>query len=235
MHLIELESALRQLRLGGMATVLETRLRQAQAEPMAPIDLIACLVSDELTRRSDRLLERRRKQAAFRDPDKSLDNFDFAFNPKMNRSLVFDLATGAFIGKREDSLFLGPGGTGKSHLAQAIGQAAILQGYKVLYRQTHVLLDELSDADAEGTRKEYMETVATVPLLIIDDFGMRKLPHTAAEDLARNRHATLRAFQHAPDVKSTRGRLGQAARRRCRRQRHARSSFASRTHLEVWP
>jgi DNA replication protein DnaC len=88
MHLIELESALRQLRLGGMAAVLETRLRQAQAEPMAPIDLIACLVSDELTRRSDRLLERRRKQAAFRDPDKSLDNFDFAFNPKMNRSLV---------------------------------------------------------------------------------------------------------------------------------------------------
>ncbi|MDQ2773818.1 MAG: IS21-like element helper ATPase IstB [Acidobacteriota bacterium] len=183
MHLIELESALRQLRLGGMAAVLETRLRQAQAEPMAAIDLIACLVSDELTRRSDRLLERRRKQAAFRDPDKSLDSFDFAFNPKMNRSLVFDLATGAFIGKREDSLFLGPGGTGKSHLAQAIGQAAILQGYKVLYRETHVLLDELSDADAEGTRKEYMETVATVPLLIIDDFGMRKLPHTAAEDL----------------------------------------------------
>jgi DNA replication protein DnaC len=172
MHLIELESALRQLRLGGMAAVLGTRLRQAQAEPMAPIDLIACLVSDELTRRSDRLLERRRKQAAFRDPDKNLDNFDFAFNPKMNRSLVFDLATGAFIGKREDSLFLGPGGTGKSHLAQAIGQAAILQGYKVLYRETHVLLDELSDADAEGTRKEYMETVATVPLLIIDDFGI---------------------------------------------------------------
>ena len=167
MHLIELESALRQLRLGCMAAVLETRLHQAQAEPMAPIDLIACLVSDELTRRSDRLLERRRKQAAFRDPDKSLDNFDFAFNPKVNRSLVFDLATGAFIGKREDSLFLGPGGTGKSHLAQAIGQAAIVQGYKVLYRETHVLLDELSDAD--GTRKEYMETVATVPLLIIDD------------------------------------------------------------------
>ena len=153
MHLIELQSALRQLRLGGMAAVLETRLRQAQAEPMAPIDLIACLVSDELTRRSDRLLERRRKQAAFRDPDKSLDNFDFAFNPKMNRSLVFDLATGAFIGEREDSLFLGPGGTGKSHLAQAIGQAAILQGYKVLYRETHVLLDELSDADADPHAK----------------------------------------------------------------------------------
>ena len=123
MNLIELQRALRQLRLGGMAAVLETRLRQAQAEAMAPIDLISCLVSDELMRRSERLLERRRKQAAFRDLQKTLDNFDFTFNPKINRSLVFDLATGAFIAKREDALFLGPGGTGESHLAQAIGQA----------------------------------------------------------------------------------------------------------------
>jgi DNA replication protein DnaC len=183
MNVIELERALRQLRLGGMASVLETRLRQAQVEPMAPIELISCLVSDELTRRADRLLERRRKQAGFRDPNCTLDNFDFSFNPTTNRSLVFDLATGAFINKREDALFLGPGGTGKSHLAQAIAQAVILQGYRVLYRETHVLLDELAEAVAEGTRKEYMESVATVPLLIIDDFGMRKLPHTAAEDL----------------------------------------------------
>jgi DNA replication protein DnaC len=183
MNLNELQRSLRQLRLGGMAGVLETRLRQAQAEPMAPIDLVSCLVSDELTRRSDRLLERRRKHAAFRDPHKNLDNFDFAFNPKMNRSLVFDLATGAFIGRHEDALFLGPGGTGKSHLAQAIGQAAILQGYKVLYRETHVLLEELADAALDGSRKRYMDSVSTVALLIIDDFGMRKLPQSAAEDL----------------------------------------------------
>jgi DNA replication protein DnaC len=182
-NVLELQRALRQLRLGGMAVVLETRLHQAQAEPMAPLDLVACLVTDELNRRSDRLLERRRKQAAFRDPHKTLDNFDFTFNPKMNRSLVFDLATCAFIGKREDALFLGPGGTGKSHLAQAIGQSAIQQGYRVLYRETHVLLDELAEAVIDGTRKEFMESVATVPLLIIDDFGMRKLPLTAAEDL----------------------------------------------------
>ena len=168
MNLIELERSLRQLRLGGMAAVLETRLHQAQAETMAPIDLISCLVSDELTRRADRLLERRRKQAGFRDADRTLDNFDFSFNPKMNRSLVFDLATGAFIAKREDALFLGPGGTGKSHLAQAIGQCAIQQGYKVLYRETHILLDELAEAVAEDTRKDYMESVSTVPLLIID-------------------------------------------------------------------
>jgi DNA replication protein DnaC len=183
MNIVELERSLRQLRLGGMAAVLETRLHQAQAEPMAPIDRIACLVSDELTRRADRLLERRRKQAGFRDPDKTLDNFDFTFNPKMNRSLIFDLASAAFIQRREDALFLGPGGTGKSHLAQAIGQAAIQQGYRVLYRETHVLLDELAEAVIDATRRQFMETLATLPLLIIDDFGMRKLPLTAAEDL----------------------------------------------------
>src|SRR5829696_4575993 len=183
MNLIELNQALRQLRLGGMAAVLETRLHQAQAEAMAPIDLISCLVNDELTRRGDRLLERRRKQAGFRDPLKLLDNFDFHFNQKMNRSLIFELAAANFVGRREDALFLGPPGSGKSHLAQAIGQAAIQQGYRVLYRETHVLLDELAEAIADGTRKEYMESVATVPLLIVDDFGMRKLPHTAAEDL----------------------------------------------------
>src|SRR6202158_136080 len=108
MNLIELNRALRQLRLGGIATVLEMRLHQAQVESMAPIDLISCLVSDELTRRGDRLLERRRKQAHFRDPQKTIDNFDFTFNKKMNRSLVFDLATGAFIARHEDALFFGP-------------------------------------------------------------------------------------------------------------------------------
>ena len=182
MNIIELKLALKQLRLGGIASVLETRLQQAQAEPMAPIDLISCLVSDELTRRGDRLLERRRKAAGFRDLH-SLDNFDFSFNKKMNRSLVFDLATANFIARHEDALFLGPPGTGKSHLAQAIGLAAIQQGYRVLYRETHTLLSDIAEATLDGTRKEQMELLSTVPLLIIDDLGMRKLPPTAAEEL----------------------------------------------------
>ena len=146
MNVIELQRALKQLRLGGIAAVLETRLHQAQTERMVPIDLISCLVSDELNRRSDRLLDRRRKAAEFRDPQKTLDNFDFTFNKKMNRSLVFDLATANFVAKHEDALFLGPPGSGKSHLAQAIGQAAIQQGYRVLYREAHTLINDLADA-----------------------------------------------------------------------------------------
>ena len=183
MNLVELDLALRKLRLSGIAAVLETRLRQAQTETMAPIDLVSVLVADELVRREDRLLERRHKHARFRDPDRSLDSFDFDFNKKMNRALIHELATGRFITQREDALLLGPPGTGKSHLAQALGRAVIQQGYRVVYREAHTLLEELAEATLDGTRKAYLAELATVPLLIIDDLGMRKLPHTAAEDL----------------------------------------------------
>lgn len=183
MNPIELDRALRQLRLSGMAATLETRLRQALAEKLAPIDLISSLVADELQRRQDRLIGRRLKEARFRDPDRSLDSFDFDFNKKINRALVFELATARFVGQREDVPLLGPPGTGKSHLAQSIGRAAIAQGFRVIYREAHILIEELADATLDGTRKEYITELATVPLLIIDDLGMRKLPHTAAEDM----------------------------------------------------
>jgi DNA replication protein DnaC len=183
MNLVELDLALRKLRLSGMADVLETRLRQAQSEKMVPLDLVSALVSDELLRRQDRLFARRHKLARFRDPDRSLDSFDFDFNRKMNRALVYELATARFVAQREDVLFLGPPGTGKSHLAQAIGRAAIHQGHRVVYREAHTLIEEIADATLDGTRKDYLAELATVPLLIVDDLGMRKLPHTAAEDL----------------------------------------------------
>jgi DNA replication protein DnaC len=183
MNLTELDRALRKLRLSGMADVLEARLHHAQVEHLAPLDLLATLVGDELQRRQDRLFDRRHQQAGFRDPASSLDRFDFDFNKKMNRALIFELATARFIGQREDALFLGPPGTGKSHLAQAIGRAAIQQGYRVLYYEAHTLLEAITDATLDGTRKTYLADLATVPLVIIDDLGMRKLPHTAAEDL----------------------------------------------------
>ena len=173
-----IQGVLSRARKHGAAAVEE-----ACAAALGRIDLISCLVSDALTRRTDRLRERRRKPAGFRDPGKTLDNFDVSFNPKLNRSLVFDLASGAFLRRCADAWFRGPGGTGKSHLAQAIGNAAIQQGERVLYRETHVFVEELADAVVSGTRKQFMEAIAAVPLRIIDDVGLRKLPWTAAEGL----------------------------------------------------
>jgi DNA replication protein DnaC len=181
--ILELTKALCHLRLGGMAALLELRLQHAQAERLAPLDFLSVLVTDELTRRADRLLERRRKQARFRDAGKTLDTFDFDFNRKLDRALIFQLATARFIAEHADVLFLGPPGSGKSHLAQALGHMAIQQGYQVRYREAFLLLEELADATLDGTRKAYVADLTTVPLLIIDDLAMRKLPMTAAEDL----------------------------------------------------
>jgi DNA replication protein DnaC len=182
-NILELQRALRQLRCSGIAASLEARLLEAQAGKLAPVDFLSRLVQDELARRQDRLLERRIKQAGFRDVGKRLDTFDFDFNKKMPRALIFELATARWVTQHEDALFQGPPGTGKSHLAQAIGFAVIQQGHRVFYREAHALVDDLAEAQLAGTRKDYLTHVTTVPLLIIDDLGMRKLPHTAAEDL----------------------------------------------------
>ncbi len=197
MNTIELARTLKQLRLSGMADVLETRLVQAQAENLVHLDFLSTLVGDELLRRQDRLHSKRLKEAAFRDVGRTLDRFDFDFNKKMNRKLVFELATARFVAQHEDALFLGPPGTGKSHLAQAIGLAVIQQGYRVLYREAHLLLEELADAQLAGERKLYIERVASVPLLIIDDLGMRKLPATAAEDLLE---IVMRRYERASTI-----------------------------------
>ena len=171
---------------------------------MAPIDLISTLVSDELTCRSQRLLARRHKQAQFRDANKQLDNFDFQFNPKMNRSLVFDLAAAGWIGRREDSLFLGPPGSGKSHIAQAIGHAVIQQGYRVLYREAHILLEELADATLDGKRKATHGTAHHRAASHHRRPGNAQAAADRRRGTAGNHHATLRASQFADHVEQTR-------------------------------
>ena len=166
-----------------MAAVLETRLRQAQTEKLTPIDLVSTLVSDELLRRQDRLLERRHKQARFRDPDRSLDTFDFDFNKKMNRALVYELATAASSRSARTRSFSGhrarARATWRRRSAAPRSSRATASSIARRTRCSRNSPTPRSMAPA----KIYLADLAAVPLLIIDDLGMRKLPHTAAEDL----------------------------------------------------
>ncbi len=179
----ELESALRKLRLSGMVAHLDPRTLEAQTDNWPHLDFLGALAQDELQIRQDRLLKRRITQARFRDPEKTLDGFDFAFNPKTDKKTIWELSSARFVDKRKDALFLGPPGTGKSHVAQAIGYAAILQGHRVLYRETHILLEELADASLDHTRKDFFQKLFAFDLLVIDDLGMKQLGKQSAEDL----------------------------------------------------
>lgn len=191
----ELDRSLRQLRLGGMADALAIRSQQARAESLGPLDFIGLLVHDELLRRSDRLIERRVKAAGFRD-QRTLDSFDWKFN-SLDRGLIFELASSRFIEQYEDVLLLGNAGVGKSHLAQAIGLAAIHAGFRVLYREAHVLFEDLLLAGATNERAKAIATYSEIPLLIIDDLGMRKLPANAAEDLLE---IIMRRYERASTI-----------------------------------
>ena len=192
----ELDRALRQLRLGGMADTLTVRAQQARAENLGPLDFVSLLVHDELERRRDRLVTRRIKEASFRDV-KTLDTFDWTFNTGIDRALIFELATGRFIERREDALLLGNPGCGKSHLAQAIGMAAIHGGFHVMYREAHRLFEDLVLADATDERAQSIATLSEIPLLIIDDVEMRKLPASAAEDLLE---IIMRRYERASTI-----------------------------------
>lgn len=121
------------------------------------------------------------KEADFRDR-KTLDTFNWGFN-RIDRALIFELATGKFIERREDVLMLGNAGVGKSHIAQALGMAAVHAGFRVLYREAHRLFEDLLLASVSGKRATYLAKLNEAPLLIVDDLGMRKLPANAAEDL----------------------------------------------------
>jgi DNA replication protein DnaC len=175
-------STLRQLRLSGLAQSLDVRLQEAAGHSLSHAEFLELILQDELTVRSDRQINRRTKAAAFRDP-RTLEDFDFSFNPSIKKKSIYDLATGAFVRQTRDVLLLGPPGVGKSHLVQAIGYCIIKSGFTVLYRSIFdVVRDFLHDQAIEGDEK-VLARYLKPELLIIDDMGMKQLPKRSGEYL----------------------------------------------------
>lgn len=177
-----LRSALKQLRLSGLLESLEVRLHEASGNALNHAEFLELLLQDELAVRSDRQVRRRVKAAQFREL-KTLEDFDWSFNPSIKRKQVFDLATCRFIRETRDVLFLGPPGVGKSFLAQAIGYQAIKCGFAVLYRSIFDVIRDFLHDEALGGEEKIMARYLKPDLLIIDDMGMKQLPKRSGEYL----------------------------------------------------
>ena len=179
---VQLMSNLKKLRLSGLASTLEVRLQEATGNQLNHQEFLELIVDDELAVRDDRAIARRIKKAGFREL-KSLEDFDFSFNPSIKRRQIMDLATGRFIRDKIDLLILGPPGVGKSHLVQAIGHQAARIGFTVLYRSIFDTITELTQAENFGDSIKTMNRYLKVDLLIIDDMGIKKLPKQSGEYL----------------------------------------------------
>ena len=174
----ELCPLLKQLRLSGILDSLDLRNRQAIDGKLAYTEFLAILIGDEVARREQKKLTMRLRRANFRG-EKTIEGFDFDRLPNLNRSLVKDLATGRYLAEKVSILIAGPCGTGKSHLAQALGHCAVRQGHDVMFTTQTQLVGSLHAARAIGSFERRFQQLARVPLLVVDDFGLKPLrpPH----------------------------------------------------------
>ena len=178
----QLEAKMKQIRLSGMVQSLPARLAQAQGGQLTHLEFLELLIADELAVRSDRLFVRRLKQAGIIEV-KDFSDFNWSFNPKLPRTRLCELATARFLREHVNVLLVGPPGVGKSHSVTAIAIGAIRAGHRVLIKNIFALADELLEADATHTRRDLVDQLSTVDLFVLEDFGMKTLRASVAEDL----------------------------------------------------
>ena len=210
----ELERHLNTLRLHGMITTLDTRIIQAN-QGAAFVEVFACLVQDELDYRKSRLTQTRFKASGLTEQP-TLTEFDWGFNPNLPKNDIYELVTGKFIRDGHDALLIGSPGTGKSHIAKTVANAAILNGYKVVYREAHTFFEDLFEATQLKRRKKLTKILSETDLLVIDDLFLRKKVPESRETRDRRSpryypQSLCCQKKHPYNVQSTRRRLGQAA------------------------
>ena len=177
-----LQATLKKLRLSGLAESLEIRLHEAASSGLNHREFLELVLQDELLIRNQRLLSRRATAANFREV-RRLEDFDFGFNASIKKDRVYDLATCRFVREHRDALLVGPPGTGKSHLAQAIGMAAIRSGFTVYYRSIFDTVRDFLHDEALSGQERLLQRYLKPDLLIIDDMGMKQLPKRSGETL----------------------------------------------------
>jgi len=178
---MELVTSLRQLKLAGMANSLEIRNREAIERKLSFDEFLSLLLQDEKENREVNGLKRRKVRAHL-PYNKNLEDYDFTFQPKLNKKQIFDLATCKFIEKKENIVFMGQPGTGKTHLASAIGHKALLAGYKVIFTTISDMIDNLQKGKADGSYYSKMNSYLIPDLLILDELGFKPLSQHTIHD-----------------------------------------------------
>ena len=177
-----LETPLKRLRLSGILETLEMRNQQAIDGQWSYVEFLSRLLEDEVARRSQKQLALRLRRATI-NTSKTLDAFNFNFNPTINRQKVLNLAAGDYLRQHHNALVCGPTGVGKSHLAQALAHEACVQGFTVSFVQTHRMLQHIHGGRADGSHDRRLQTYLRPDLLVLDDFGLRPLQPPSPEDL----------------------------------------------------
>jgi len=177
-----IQTALRQLRLSGMLESLDVRLQEAAGHGLTHAEFLELILQDELLVRKNRQMQRHLKAAQFRDT-KTLEDFEWQFNPSIKKRQIYDLATCQFIRENRDCLFLGPPGTGKSFLCQALGYQAIKMGFVVFYRSIFDVVRDFLEDEAFAGSNQVLTKYLKPDLLIIDDMGIKQLPKRSGECL----------------------------------------------------
>ena len=178
----DLLKSLSQLNLKGVLQSLEIRNSQALTGQMPYLEFLNLLIQDEVCLRDSRKYEKRLKSANLKG-HKTLENYDFLFNPNINKPLIYDLATCKFILQKTPVIIVGPCGTGKSHLAQALGFTAIQKGFDVLMTTQSDISQILNEGKTTSTYHNRMKRLAQLPVLIIDDFALKPLSRIEEEDM----------------------------------------------------
>ena len=178
----DLVRVLRRLKLSGLLQTLDLRTRQAVDENLDQQEFLYRLLHDEIERRDGKKLQERLARAGF-EHDRTLEAFNWLFNPQIPKARIIDLATCHFVDRHENVLFIGPAGVGKSHLAQALGHRAVRRGHEVLFVTAPKLFAELRSGRGDGSYERRLARLADVDVLIVDDLGLMPLRGDEPADL----------------------------------------------------